>query len=308
GGRGSGGGGAGEGERAQEKKSGAVDGVLWVDRYAPVTFRDLLSDERVNREFLRAVKAWDPFVFKKEQATASSSKGDVLPVLRDEAEDKRPEAKAIMLCGPPGLGKTTLAHVVARHAGYRVYEVNASDDRSAPALRSRLREAMEGATLLADKRPNLIVLDEVDGTDGKAVASVLVDLVTAPLVKGGAGGGKKKKRKTLTRPLVLICNDQYTPALRPLRPLAKMFVFKPRCSPARLVQRLKTICSAERLCVNSDALTRLADRSHLDVRSCLNTLQFVARKAMAGGVRNPSAALLTVISDGLKDERQDLFQ
>lgn len=30
-----------------------------------------------------------------------------------------------LLCGPPGLGKTTLAHVIAQHAGYCVVEMNA---------------------------------------------------------------------------------------------------------------------------------------------------------------------------------------
>ncbi|CAN0556393.1 unnamed protein product, partial [Ectocarpus sp. 8 AP-2014] len=67
------------------------------------------------------------------------------------------------------------------------------------------------------------------------------------------------------------------------------------------------ICTSERLTVNTDALTRLADRSHLDVRSCLHTLQFVARRASSGGVTNASAALLTAVAEGIKDERRDLF-
>lgn len=58
----SGGGGSGDGRGGNAREAGA----LWVDKYAPDGFRDLLSDEKINREVLRAVKAWDPFVFKKE--------------------------------------------------------------------------------------------------------------------------------------------------------------------------------------------------------------------------------------------------
>lgn len=38
---------------------------------------------------------------------------------------KRPEFKIALLCGPPGLGKTTLAHIIAKHCGYNVLELNA---------------------------------------------------------------------------------------------------------------------------------------------------------------------------------------
>ena len=43
--------------------------------------------------------------------------------------DYSPISFRSLLYGPPGLGKTTLAHVVANHAGYNVVEINASDDR-----------------------------------------------------------------------------------------------------------------------------------------------------------------------------------
>lgn len=34
-----------------------------------------------------------------------------------------------LLSGPPGLGKTTLAHIIAKHAGYNVVEINARLDK-----------------------------------------------------------------------------------------------------------------------------------------------------------------------------------
>jgi chromosome transmission fidelity protein 18 len=38
-------------------------------------------------------------------------------------EHNRPKQKVALLCGPPGMGKTTLAHTIAKHAGYNVVEV-----------------------------------------------------------------------------------------------------------------------------------------------------------------------------------------
>jgi len=45
--------------------SSSTEATLWVDRYRPKRFTDLLGDERVHREVLAWVKQWDLCVFGK---------------------------------------------------------------------------------------------------------------------------------------------------------------------------------------------------------------------------------------------------
>lgn len=40
-------------------------GRLWVDKYRPTSYMDLMGDQRINRDVLRWVKQWDYCVFKK---------------------------------------------------------------------------------------------------------------------------------------------------------------------------------------------------------------------------------------------------
>ena len=61
------------------------------------------------------------------------------------------------------MGKTTLAHVIANHAGYNVIEINASDDRTGESLKNKLVGAIETKESLKTKKPNLVIIDEIDG-------------------------------------------------------------------------------------------------------------------------------------------------
>lgn len=74
----------------------------------------------------------------------------------------RPMQKVALLCGPPGLGKTTLAHTIARHAGYNVREINASDDRSPEAFKLALENGTQMSSVMNESRkPNCIILGKV---------------------------------------------------------------------------------------------------------------------------------------------------
>lgn len=287
---------------------------LWVEKYRPRTYVDLLSDEGINRTLLAWLKLWDKVVFGKDnkktkpqkvqtgvpqQHQQSKFKKLLKELIEQPDEYGRPHHKVAFLCGPPGLGKTTLANIIANHAGYNVVEFNASDDRSPDVFRVNLEAATQmKAVLDQDRRPNCLVIDEIDGAPAPSI-NVLLSFIKST----GAVRGKRSKGDLpiLMRPVICICNDQYTPALKLLRQLALVLNFPPT-STRRLSSRLNEVALTQQFRADPNAITLLCEKADNDIRSCLSTLQFIYNQKKELLISDISGMEI-----GMKDVQKTLF-
>eukprot|EP01103_Thecamoeba_quadrilineata_P021122 TRINITY_DN949_c0_g1_i1.p1 TRINITY_DN949_c0_g1~~TRINITY_DN949_c0_g1_i1.p1 ORF type:complete len:543 (-),score=97.00 TRINITY_DN949_c0_g1_i1:17-1645(-) len=171
-----------------------------------------------------------------------------------------------------------------------------------------------------DGRPNCLILDELDGcfsAQGKGPIEILVKSIVAEPKKtekfeeGQIEKKKKKKKKKKTnhinirRPIICICNDMYVPALRKLREVVEIYRISPP-DTARLVGRLAEICQMEGFQIDSSCLVLLCQLSTNDIRTCINTLQFLVKgRGIFKGLTKEDVEKAVV---GRKDEGQDYFQ
>ena len=251
---------------------------MWTEKYRARKFTDLIGDERTHRSVLRWLKSWDHIVFP------GSTKMKAKKVFgQDGAHNGEQQHRKIMLLtGPPGLGKTTLAHVCARQAGYEILEINASDDRSREIVKGRIKDALGTENVRGIKehnktrkagRPVCVVVDEVDGVVSGSSASggeggfmkALIDLVQLDhKISNGAEAqhGKKRtgERFKLLRPLIMVCNDIYAPSLRPLRNSSVAEIIHVRKPPLdKVISRLRTVFDKEQVPCDNDAIRRLCE-------------------------------------------------
>ena len=236
---------------------------LWVEKYRPSKVSQIVGNKEAVTEFLAWIEGW--------------KKGS-------------PSKKAVLLYGPPGVGKTSLVHAFAKENGWEIIELNASDFRTREVIEKVVGSASTLGSLTG-ALGKIILVDEVDGIDARSDAGAV---------------------QTLTRllgetrvPIVMVANDPWDPKLAGLREACQLIKFN-RIPKPTIASVLKKVAATEGLKISEDKIKEIAEKAGGDLRSALNDLQIAASGDIEVGVRDIEkevfAALTTVFHSGKYSE------
>jgi replication factor C subunit 1 len=227
-----------------------VKSCLWSDKYKPKQINDMVG----NKKNIELIKKW----------------------VSDFKSNKKGVQRALFIYGPPGIGKTTIAHLILEYYNYEIIEFNASDVRSQKAVRDNLLKSLNtmNVSLMKDncKRNIGIIMDEVDGMSSGDRGGVqeLVSIINP-------NKGKKQKNDIIEKfvnPIICICNSNTEKKLADLKKICLEINF---CKPTNndLLGISKKIIKNENINFDDDALQLLINYSQNDVRRLTFLLQDV---------------------------------
>lgn len=204
----------------------------WVEKYRPQTLKDFQgSTKTVNK-----VRGW----------------------AEDWNSDQK--KKALLLHGPPGVGKTSLVYALANDLDRELFETNASEARTKDAVKSKLEQAVKQRSFTG--KDKIILIDEVDG------------------MGRGDRGGKKVINQLLKEtkfPIILTANDQYASGMQSIRNKCTVIELG-NVHTNSVAARLRQICEKEGVEYEDGAMKAIARRANGDMRSAINDLEGLARK------------------------------
>ncbi len=204
---------------------------IWTFKHRPRRVEEIVGNDEAKKEFLDWLGIW--------------------------MKGKPPIKKAVLIYGPPGVGKTLLVEVAASQFDLELHEVNAGDIYSLEFIKKAALESSKELSLV--NKMKIIVVDELDSIEGpKAnyVLNILMELINESKF-----------------PVVFIANDGWKPILYPIRNACLMIEMK-RLSNKLIVGYLANICKKEGLKYEEEALKVIAERSEGDMRSAILDLQF----------------------------------
>jgi replication factor C large subunit len=164
---------------------------------------------------------------------------------------------ALLLHGPAGTGKTTLAHVLAKEMNYELFELNASDLRN----RAKLDEVMKPSTLQKSlfAKSKIVLIDEVDGVTSTEYGGLAELIVLIEKTKF---------------PIIITCNDVWQHKFNLLRSKCEVIGVK-EIPYLIILDLLRKIILNEKKNIPENILKEIAAKSRGDLRAALNDLQSI---------------------------------
>ena len=199
--------------------------LMWSEKYRPQIISDMVGNEEPRTAIMEWFAKW--------------KKG----------------TKPLLLVGPPGIGKTTMAFLVAKQFGYDMIGLNASDVRSKSRINEILMPVLGNVSVLGTP---MIFVDEVDGLHGRGDyggAAALVDILKEPTV-----------------PIVIAANDDTLEKMKNIKKVVKTISFK-RIPPRLLRVYLENILKKEDVKLSPGSLIKVISKSRGDIRSMINLTQ-----------------------------------
>ena len=208
---------------------------MWSDKHRPQSISEMIGNEEARSAFIEWFAKWKKGI------------------------------KPLLLVGPPGIGKTTIANLAGKQFGYDTISLNASDVRSKSRISQILSPVLGNISVLGSP---MIFVDEVDGIHGRADfggAEALIKILKEPTV-----------------PIVLAANSDKSEKMKSIKKAVKTIYFRPL--PPRLLRlHLENILKKEGAKLSPGALIKIINESRGDIRSMINSTQ-----ALVTGFNPPS--------------------
>ena len=122
------------------------DNILWLNKYMPSTQEDCLDYDSI----FELLNKW-------------------VQVFYDHSKWFPEFKNAILLSGPPGIGKTMFAHMLYKKFNFKILEFNASELRTSSIICDKLDNilSIKSITELYSNTKTGIIMDELDGMEPK---------------------------------------------------------------------------------------------------------------------------------------------
>ncbi|NWS68083.1 ATAD5 protein, partial [Crotophaga sulcirostris] len=127
--------------------------MLWTEKYQPQDSSELVGNKKEIEKLHSWLKEWKKradWEEKRNQKVEKEDKEhqDSLDSLdfkdnKSDIEEEMSLCNTVLITGPPGVGKTAAVYACAQELGFKIFEVNASCQRSGRQILSQLKEATQ---------------------------------------------------------------------------------------------------------------------------------------------------------------------